>query len=224
LSNDEPSFQLWHAWLKLKGNEGEEVNYTANNSRRKDILHFEWIPSSYNLPNSNTHLSPSGLLFAHALATVQRSKNLYLVMNIYIPAAIKVYHIVKRQGACVENVTFNCSNAVGDWPRRCTTMAIKSEVVSYPPKRESNTKLTFSSSDKVSTLRSISRKSFLKLLLFLDLLSSIIALTLEDILLLACKEGSTKSWSHAAFFLKQEKKEPHNYWNCTLLFWSKQKV
>jgi hypothetical protein len=24
--------------------------------------------------------------------------------------------------------------------------------------------------------------------------------------------------------LKQEKKEPHNYWNCTLLFWSKQKV
>jgi hypothetical protein len=71
--------------------------------------------------------------------------------------------------------------------------AIKSEVVSYPPKRESNTKLTFSSSDKVSTLRSISRKSFLELLLFLDLLSSIIALTLEDILLLACKEGSTKS-------------------------------
>jgi hypothetical protein len=24
--------------------------------------------------------------------------------------------------------------------------------------------------------------------------------------------------------LKQEKKQPHNYWNCTLLFWSKQKV
>ena len=88
-------------------------------------------------------------------------------------------------------LTKSRSRAAGHCPRKCTTMASRREVVSYPPRRESRTKLTFSSSDKLPTDTSTSRKFWLPLgvresAAFLALFS-IIFFTVADILLLACK-------------------------------------
>ena len=81
--------------------------------------------------------------------------------------------------------TFTRSRSAADCPRKYTTMEIMSEVVSYPPSRESSTKLTFSSSESSLVVRRTLRKSsFLHEPAFL--LSSIMPFTVLDILSLAC--------------------------------------
>lgn len=85
-------------------------------------------------------------------------------------------------------------------------MANKREVVSYPPNRESKTKLTFSSSDKVSNHKSTSRKSFpfLEFSVIFLLLFSIIVLTVKDIRLLACKDGQKEDDHMLSFYTTKE--------------------
>uniref|UniRef100_A0A0A9DS67 Uncharacterized protein n=1 Tax=Arundo donax TaxID=35708 RepID=A0A0A9DS67_ARUDO len=78
------------------------------------------------------------------------------------------------------------SRPSADCPRKYTTMEISSEVVSYPPSKESSTKLTFSSSESSLLARSTSRKSPCFLQEPALLLSSMMPFTVLDILSLAC--------------------------------------